>query len=532
MADSNSHTHTVMPKSLAKALMDAGMQHFAMGGPLNTRAGNMGWVQSQSIPQQQGAPNMGAPTSNTGSVGQPTRAGGGNPYGTTADQFEHGYVGQGVMSGSNPGEALNGVGAAFQGLGQAFTAQNTYNANLAPQMQSDYGGVIQQGAQNSLGAYNQQQNLANTLIAQSNGQGPNPAQNMLNQATANNIQNQGALMASQRGANANPALMARQASMQGANTQQQAAGQAATMNSQQQLAAQAAAANLYGNMGQQSNQLYGTSVAGQNTQNANNIQNMGMAQGINAQVAQSNVNSENRTTGGILGALGAGGASMFSEGGSVANYQTPDLQPGSAAGVTFQMPDKKKKDKNTGGDVEEGGAIADLSSTPQSGSQVGAYAGKGSQYLTMSEGGDVADGGATADLGADNSGGAWAEKKQGGGGGLASMLPMLAMLASKGGGVPGKANAKGNSVSNDVVPALLSPGEEVIDRETMQDPGPIGKAARLVAAHINSKKQGMEDKGSSGKAKEFLMHLKGKKKGFGSVVEARAQKKACGGKVY
>ncbi len=76
------------------------------------------------------------------------------------------------------------------------------------------------------------------------------------------------------------------------------------------------------------------------------------------------------------------------------------------------------------------------------------------------------------------------------------------------------------------MPALLSPGEEVIDRETLQDKGPIGKMARTVAAHINAK-NGDSD-GKTDKAQEFMKHLTSKKKkpGYGKVIEAR---KACGG---
>jgi hypothetical protein len=59
-----------------------------------------------------------------------------------------------------------------------------------------------------------------------------------------------------------------------------------------------------------------------------------------------------------------------------------------------------------------------------------------------------------------------------------------------GGGVPGKAKAKGNSYSNDTVKALLSPGELVVDRETMSDGGPAGQAARFLAAVIAAKKRG------------------------------------------
>lgn len=84
------------------------------------------------------------------------------------------------------------------------------------------------------------------------------------------------------------------------------------------------------------------------------------------------------------------------------------------------------------------------------------------------------------------------------------MLPML-MALQQGGPVPGKAQVSGNSVANDKVPALLSPGEIVLPRSVTQG-GNIEK-----------------------KAIEFLRHLKKGKKGFNEVIEARHTKRMCGG---
>ena len=67
----------------------------------------------------------------------------------------------------------------------------------------------QNGIGNQSNVYNQLQNVAN-------GTGPNPAQAMLANATGQNVANQAALMAGQRGSNANVGLMARQAAQQGA----------------------------------------------------------------------------------------------------------------------------------------------------------------------------------------------------------------------------------------------------------------------------------------------------------------------------
>jgi len=62
-------------------------------------------------------------------------------------------------------------------------------------------------------------------------------------------------------------------------------------------------------------------------------------------------------------------------------------------------------------------------------------------------------------------------------------------LAAKGGGVNAasskqKAKVKGDSLKNDKIPAMLSEGEVVMDRDTLADPGPVGQMARAVAKHI------------------------------------------------
>jgi hypothetical protein len=62
----------------------------------------------------------------------------------------------------------------------------------------------------------------------------------------------------------------------------------------------------------------------------------------------------------------------------------------------------------------------------------------------------------------------------------ASLLPMIAMLASQGGKVPGKGKVPGDNYKNDTVPARLSPKEIVIPRSiSMSDDAPE-KAKRFV----------------------------------------------------
>lgn len=177
---------------------------------------------------------------------------------------------------ANQQQGLNAVGMQ----GSALSQQQALNAQLA-----NAGGV-----QNLSGALSAQQGLAaqqQALASQyqdvASGTGYNPAMAQLNQATGQNIANQAALMAGQRGAGANVGLIARQAAQQGAATQQQAVGQGATMQAQQSLGA------LSGLAAQQQ-------AIGSTQQNVANIaaQQVGMQQaGTNAaQSAASNIASQ------------------------------------------------------------------------------------------------------------------------------------------------------------------------------------------------------------------------------------------------
>jgi hypothetical protein len=120
-------------------------------------------------------------------------------------------------------------GANFQAQGTNIQQPvSTSNAQDVLSQQQQFANALaqQNGIQNQSNVFNQLQGVAN-------GTGPNPAQAMLNNTTGQNIQQQAALMGSQRGVGANPGLLARQAAMQGANIQQQAAGQGAALQANQ-----------------------------------------------------------------------------------------------------------------------------------------------------------------------------------------------------------------------------------------------------------------------------------------------------------
>lgn len=359
------------------------------------------------------------------------------------------------------GDTLNGIAKLPKTIGGMLTTNNDYQAQLAPTMQTDYSPYLGTAGETFNANLGNQNNLARQLIMQSQGQGPNPAMAQLNNTTGNNVATQAALMAGQRGSSVNPGLMARQIAMNGAGVQQNAVGQGAALQAQQQLAAQGQLSNLYGQIGNQTGAMFTGAAGAQNAQNTGNIQNYGMAQGINSNVAQQNTAQANKMTGGVMSAIGGGAssaASMFAKGGKVmpshlsamAKIYHPHLADGGEVYLAPTGWEKEPEDYN-----EPSG-----------------------------------------------------EAKKGGG--MSSLLPMLMMLAnggcvpaleSTGGAVPGTAKVKGDSYKNDTVDAKLSPGEAVIPRSVMQSDDPVGGAAKFVANLIKDDANGNEEE-------DFKMALK------------------------
>lgn len=83
--------------------------------------------------------------------------------------------------------------------------------------------------------------------------------------------------------------------------------------------------------------------------------------------------------------------------------------------------------------------------------------------------------------GAANSVGDWFKKTFATGGSVGGH-PSLGAALRAGGSVPGKAAVRGDSYSNDTVPAVLSPGEIVLPRSVTQSKDPAKHAAAFVAA--------------------------------------------------
>lgn len=231
-----------------------------------------------------------------------------------------GILGQQALGATN--SDFRGTGANLFNpvtAGQLTGAQTGVEDTLAQQQAFVNALKAQGGIQNQSDVYSQLQGIAA-------GTGPNPAQAMLSNATGQNVANQASLMASQRGAGANPGMIARLAAQQGANIQQQAVGQGAALQANQSLNAIGQAGGIAGQQVQ--NQANAVGANAQLSQNAQQNLLNAQSQFNNAQVGnQSNLNNVNagmesgnaqRKTDLIGGLLkGAGSAAAMAEGGIV-----------------------------------------------------------------------------------------------------------------------------------------------------------------------------------------------------------------------
>lgn len=255
------------------------------------------------------------------------------------------------------------------------------------------------------------------------GQGPGAdiAGAQLNQVTGQNIASQAALLAGQRGAAANPALAARLIGQQGGALQQQAVGQAQQLRLQQEQQRELLRAQAL----QAQAGIAGGLVSAQ--QQA--IQNKaalaaGAQQGMSGQNLAASQQQQAALQSGIenVGKIGAGLGAAGQQLGSLMKPSAP------AQGV---------KGKQAGGPLPTDTMFAN----------------KGGMIMNYAEGGLV---------------------------NFLSAQPTVRM--AQGHIVPGKAKVKGDSIKNDVVPAMLSPGEIVIPRSKASNPEAAANFARAVAA--------------------------------------------------
>lgn len=353
-----------------------------------------------------------------------------------------------------------GRGGDFQaqGVNQDQLNQAASGVNSANQQQQAFVNALQgqNGIGNQSSVFGQQQGLANQLMDQTQGGGPNPAMAQLANTTGQNIQNQAALMAGQRGVNSNPGLAARQIGQMGSQQQQAAVGQAAALRAQQQLAAQqqlqqqqaqmaGLASQQVGQQQQGLGQLGQQSLAGQQQlfgmqQNQNNA-NAGIA-GVNAKGQQDILGGVLKAAGSAIG-MSHGGQVQYMAGGGTA--EDANSQPASMLGKFGQGLANSMQFGSQGPN--------DASQQSQLSKGMNSFGGSiGSKLHGLFGGAGGADAGAA-----------------GASAGLGGMAPMEAMPMSTGGPVPGQPMVGGDDPKNDTVPALLSPGEVVIPRTKVGD---------------------------------------------------------------
>lgn len=246
-----------------------------------------------------------------------------------------------------------GIGPSASGLTDSILngLSNQFQAQAAPIQAGTNVDQLNNAYNRSQASLDQQQNLTNALAAQNGignqtnvydqyaniaaGNGPNPALEMLRQQTGQNVAQQASLMASSRGAGANPAAVARQAANQGAAIQQNAVGQGAALQAQQQQSALANMGNIANT--QVANQMQGVqglNNAAQNQQqilqnanaayNANLVNQQNAMNQVNAATAAGNQNAAGQVFGGIMNAASSV-ASMFSDERGKENIEDADF---------------------------------------------------------------------------------------------------------------------------------------------------------------------------------------------------------------
>jgi len=403
-----------------------------------------------------------------------------------------------------------GIAALTKGAQQSAQAANApQSVNLANPLQTA-GGTLDQQQQliNALGQsgatqqqasnLQQQQALAGQLGQLAQGNGPNPALAQLAQTTGQNVQQQAALQAGQRGAGANVGLIGRNAGEAGVNAQQGAVGQAATLRAQQQLAGinalqqqQGLQAQTAGNLiGQQQQGLQGLSGQQLGAQQSYNQQLLNQQQGINsinAGYGQQNAQQQ----AGMIGQLGTGVQSGISTGlqAGIAGAMKPEEKkqvdpirgntmqdyqnlPNYAEGGTVNPAIRKSAISGVRGAMAEGGPVFANSSNQSAGMKEN-YKGKSSigQHLMMAKGGKVPAMVSPGEI--------YLTRSQ-----TKKVVEGKASPSSVGERIKGKAEVPGNSLANDKVKKNLEVGGTVVPRS---DSGDDDKAARFVKAVVSRK---------------------------------------------
>lgn len=368
---------------------------------------------------------------------------------------------------------LLGTAGGFKGTGvdapdetQFVNGRQTNDAynNVQASMEQQKAFLAALNGQNALGNQGQVYGQLQGVV---NGQGPNPAMAMLNQATGNNIANQGAMMAGQRGASGNVGMMARLAAQQGANTQQQAIGQGASLQAQQGLNALTSAGNMANT---QVSNLMGQ--INQNVQSQQGTQANLLGGALHGQQAM----NSNRTAliGGTAQQQAAvGGGAMSGAGAALAMAGGGEVSPAIVAPMAAPQAMSTNGPQSMLGKSLAGMGSSMSSQDPLTqgmtdlGKGIGTYVSNHRSQPSM----PTTQGPMMA-------------------GGAGDMPSGDVMAASKGGPVPGTPKVNRDSYANDTVPAKLSPGEIVLPLHITQSPNAPEMAAQFVRDTLAKKMAG------------------------------------------
>lgn len=324
----------------------------------------------------------------------------------------------------------------------------------------------QNGLQNQSNVYNQMQGVAS-------GQGPNPAQAMLNQSTGQNVANQAALMAGQRGAGQNVGMMARQAGQQGGALQQQAAGQGASMQAQQSLNALGQAGQMAGNMA--NNQIGQTNAVQNAAQNEQGIlQGANQANNnIQGQMANTYLSGQQATIGGMMNS-GATAAKMMADGGEVGGsaFSPQSMFAQSLSGQAQQGTPSFSASSGTNALSNGFDSVNSAMSSKQSSKNAGPDKGQGAVNWATAAGGMANGGKVKAMVSPEEIILTPEEAKM-----VADGRARASQVGEK---VPGKAPVKGNSFKNDTVQKNLPEGGIVVPNSKTQAKNPDRKSADFV----------------------------------------------------
>lgn len=404
------------------------------------------------------------PLNTEGTVGREVKK---NPLAAAA----LGGIGAGGLSGLGTVAALGAIGGGLEQKDPAAMQQYT---DLANQAQQEYGRQ-RQFMQDNIDP--KRKDLINQLAQQASGQGPSIAEAQLRGAFDKSLQQQLAMARSGRG---NAGLAARNVSNVAAQQGQNLAQQSAIARMQEQQMGQQALQSAI-----QNEQAYATGT-------------LGSALGSQANAAQMQQGMRDRRDarfGQVLGGIGQIAGSIFglAEGGQVPDLEkmlktrytkAPKKMAYGGGAYTTDVGDVRKFVADSDAQVAKGqqGQQAAMSGLTSKLKQKKAVKTEEDDFQALDE--LVADMDETNQIDAQQQAvNSFVPRSPFAAalppapmpfGGM-QQLPARTLPMSKGGNVPGKAQTPGDSLKNDKVPALLSPGEVVVPRSVI-DQGHVASA--------------------------------------------------------